>query len=250
MKQFRTLSIGNSFSQDALQYCHAMAAADGIDWETVNLVIGGCSLEQHWRYLSENTPNYGLEINGKAIRQGVLLREILIDGKYDVVTLQQASHFSGMPETYFPYVVDLCKVIRECQPDAKLYLQETWAYEWDSNHGAFPNYHKDQREMYERLRISYAAAAIAVEAEIIPAGDLVQYFREEVPGFDYRHGGMSLNRDGFHLNMPYGRYLNSALWYAVLLGADVRENTFVPEDATDLALLQTMRDGVYAFLHR
>lgn len=249
MKTFRTLSIGNSFSEDALEYCHVMAEADGIQWETVNMEIGGCSLEQHWKYLSENQPNYGLEINGEVIRQGELLRDHLTNGEYDVVTLQQASHFSGMPETYFPYVVDLCKVIRECQPDAKLYMQETWAYEWTSDHWAFPNYHKDQREMYERIRISYAAAAISVNAEIIPTGDLVQYFREQVPGFDSRNGGMSLNRDGFHLNMPYGRYLNSALWYSVLLGADIRKNTFVPKDATNLELLQTLKDGVYAFLH-
>lgn len=250
MKKFRTLSIGNSFSEDALQYGHAMAAADWIEWETVNLVIGGCSLMQHWQYLKEDTPKYRLEINGQFEQDGVLLRDFLTNGRYDVVTLQQASHDSGMPETYYPYIVELAKVVRESQPDTKLYLQETWAYEWDSDHWAFPRYHRDQREMYDRIHTSYAAAAIAVEATCIPTGSLVQYFREEVPGFAYCHGGMSLNRDGFHLNMPYGRYLNSALWYAVLLGADIRKNTFVPEGATDLVLLQTIRDGVYAFLHR
>lgn len=36
-RKIRSLSIGNSFSQDALEYAHAIAAADGLDWETVNM---------------------------------------------------------------------------------------------------------------------------------------------------------------------------------------------------------------------
>ena len=178
MKTYRSLSIGNSFSQDALMFCHDIAAADGIEWETVNLVVGGCELHRHWQYWTENDPHYTLEINGKWGRDDVTIKEMLEDGTYDIVTTQQASHFSGRPETYFPFVVDLCKVIREYQPDAKLYLQETWAYEWDSTHGAFPHYNNDQREMYNRLKIAYAAAAIAVNAAIIPTGDVIQYFRE------------------------------------------------------------------------
>ena len=164
MKTYRSLSVGNSFSQDALMFCHDIAAADGIEWDTVNLVVGGCELHRHWQYWSENDPHYALEINGKWVRNEVTIKEMLEDGTYDIVTTQQASHYSGRPETYFPFVVDLCRVFREYQPDAKLYLQETWAYEWDSTHGAFPTYHNDQREMYDRLKIAYAAAAIAVDA--------------------------------------------------------------------------------------
>ena len=38
------LSIGNSFSQDAQQYLHRIAAADSVALNTFNLMIGGCSL--------------------------------------------------------------------------------------------------------------------------------------------------------------------------------------------------------------
>ena len=250
MKTYRSLSVGNSFSQDALMFCHDIAAADGIEWETVNLVVGGCELHRHWQYWFENDPHYALEINGKWVRNEVTIKEMLEDGTYDIITTQQASHHSGRPETYFPFVVDLCRVFREYQPDAKLYLQETWAYEWDSTHGAFPTYNNDQREMYDRLKIAYAAAAIAVKAQIIPTGDVIQHFRENVTGFDYRNGGMSLNRDGFHLNMPYGRYINSAVWYSVLFDADIRKNTFIPENAEDKDLMERIKEEIYAYLHR
>ena len=43
------LAIGNSFSQDATHYLHQIAASDNVEMKVVNLYIGGCSLEQHWR---------------------------------------------------------------------------------------------------------------------------------------------------------------------------------------------------------
>ena len=49
MGTVRILAIGNSFSEDAAYYVHPMAAAAGIDVKIVNLYIGGCSLETHWR---------------------------------------------------------------------------------------------------------------------------------------------------------------------------------------------------------
>ena len=36
----KILSIGNSFSQDAQRYLHALAKADGENFKTVNLYIG------------------------------------------------------------------------------------------------------------------------------------------------------------------------------------------------------------------
>ena len=44
--KIRSLSIDNSFSQDALEYAHAIAAADGTYRETINMDIGGCTLER------------------------------------------------------------------------------------------------------------------------------------------------------------------------------------------------------------
>lgn len=48
---FQILSIGNSFSQDAQRYLHELAKSEGMDLQTVNLYIGGCSLERHFRNL-------------------------------------------------------------------------------------------------------------------------------------------------------------------------------------------------------
>lgn len=246
-KSIRTLTIGNSFSQDALAYVHQIARADGIDWEANNLYIGGCPIETHHQNYIEKAQAYSLEINGKTTGRMVSINEMLADGIYDVVTTQQASHFSGMENTY-ALLPELVRWIRAAQPHARLYLQETWAYEIDSTHGAFPQYHSDQRYMYECLRDAYRKYASLVDAQLIPTGDVVQYFRENLPRFDYAHGGLSLNRDGFHLSIPYGRYLNSAVWYETLLGGDIRGNAYVPDGVGDVTILTEIQNEVHQYL--
>ncbi len=250
-KKFRSLSIGNSFSEDALEHAHAIAAADGIEWETVNMDIGGCTLERHWKSFTEDIPDYDYEHNGKVERTGVTLKEVLTDGTYDIITLQQGSHLSGKPESYQPYLTDLAEAVRKCQPTAKLYMQETWAYDWSCQYHYFADYNKDQHYMYACIREAYGAAAASIGAGLIPVGDVIQHIRDTVPGFDTRTGGITLNyEDGFHLHQPYGRYLNSLVWYTVLFGADVRKNTYVPAGADDMELLTKLKELVYAYFHR
>lgn len=224
----RILSIGNSFSQDAHTWLSGIAAADGVELTCVNLMIGGCSLARHaGNLLSEEKP-YGYEVNGK--KQGqVSLMEGIARGPWDVVTLQQYSLHSGMPETYQPYVDILYDYVRRQVPDARVFIHETWAYEHGD--GAYTReepVYADQQDMYTRLHAAYTQAAQRYGVGLIPVGTAVQRARETLPAFDHRAGGRSLNRDGHHLSHYYGRYLAAAVWYATLTGRPVTGNPYLP----------------------
>lgn len=244
--KIRSLSIGNSFSQDACAYLHDIAASCGIEWECVNLYIGGCSLEAHVKNLESDTAAYSLEINGTATGKTVSVSEALGDGEYDVITLQQASHFSGRVLTYFPYVEILAKACRTAQPNARIMLHETWSYEIDSTHGAFPYYGCSQYRMYEFLHDSYTCAAKRINADIIPVGSVIQGLRRDIPELDYANGGVSLNRDGFHLSIPVGRFVSSYVWLKAVCKADVKTAEFVPDgtDEQTAHLLEKVREYV------
>ena len=55
----RILAIGNSFSEDAVEfYLHDIAAADGNNVIIGNMYIGGCSLKKHLDNARENKPAY------------------------------------------------------------------------------------------------------------------------------------------------------------------------------------------------
>ena len=45
----------------------------------------------------------------------------------------------------------------------------------------------------------------------------------------FSEGGISLCRDGFHMSIPYGRYLLACVWMKTLLSVRVSENPYVPE---------------------
>lgn len=223
----RVLAIGNSFSDDARTFVHEIGAASGIDICIGNLYIGGCSLERHWQNAQNDAAEYVYSKTGCADRKASI-REALVEEPWDFVTMQQASHFSGKPETYQPYLNSLSAYVRQYAPQAEQLIHETWAYEIDSTHSAFPEYDCDQEKMYTRLKAAYDKAAQDIGGlRIIPCGDAFQIARKQ-PLFDYAHGGQSLNRDGFHASLTKGRYLLGCVWVETLSGVSMVGNTFVP----------------------
>ncbi len=230
----KVLSIGNSFSQDAHRWLHRLALANGIALETVDLCIGGCSLERHWQCLQNNTADYILEINGEETQRYISLLDALQQDRYDVVTLQQVSQLTGRYDTYLPYLTELAAVVQEKQPQAALYFQQTWAYEVDSQHSGFALYHNDQQEMFRCIKETTETAARQIGATLIPTGTVIQQLRKTAP-FDYAAGGLSLCRDGFHLTLDYGRYAAAATWLKTLTGCSPKDQPF--EDF-DTALIQ------------
>ncbi len=241
---FRILAIGNSFSQDAMAYLSQLAASGGVEAEAVNLYIGGCSLKTHWENWQSGAAAYELERNGASQGRMVSVREMLDEGGWYVVTLQQASHDSGQPESYYPYIRLLAAEVRARAPQARLWVHQTWAYEVDSSHPAFERYQHSQAAMFRALEAAYSQAAEAIAAPLIPSGTLIQRLRA-LPPFDYAHGGRSLCRDGFHMDLIYGRYALAAAWYECLMGGDARDAAFTPSPEADGRLLEQIRQTAH-----
>ena len=73
-------------------------------------------------------------------------------------------------------------------------------------------------------------ACKTINAEVIPSGKVIQALRERVPHFDYKNGGESLCRDGFHMSDTYGRYAVALTWLATLTGKRVEPMPFMDLD--------------------
>lgn len=249
----KILAIGNSFTQDATHYLSQIAATDGLDLKVVNIHIGGCTLKRHWENIENNLKNYYLEIDGKEREGYVSVDEALKMKEWDYIVTQQASNDSGILETYHPYLENIVNYLRGEKPNAKIMLQKTWAYESDSLHEAFVRYNFDQQEMYEKLSSAYASVSEENDLPLIPCGDIIQELRKKKP-FDYGHGGMSICRDGFHMNVIYGRYLLAATWYKFITGRSICTNTYIPSTylapnaVCDEAVLQIIKETIDSML--
>lgn len=224
----KVLSIGNSFTQDANYYLHQIGEAAGVENELVNLVIGGCPLEKHWNNMQTGVQEYEIEVNGvnREPERRVSIKEILMENDWDVIVTQQASHDSGIMDSYEPFLGYMLEIFHEYAPNAKVFLNETWAYEPDSTHPCFDRYNHSTQEMYECLHKAYHTAAEKHNLPVIPSGTLIQKIRATE---EYSNGTRSICRDGFHMDLMYGRYAVGCMWAKKIFGISLKENTYVPE---------------------
>ena len=231
-KVIRILSIGNSFSEDAVeQHLHDIVAADGAEVIIGNMFIGGCSLKKHLTNARENRPAYKyrkIGLDGRKVEtKGYTLEEALADEPWDYVSLQQQSGQSGRYETWEESLPELFDYVRSRAPKkAKIVLHQTWAYAVGSDHKQFKDYGHDQMTMYNSIvdAVNKAAKLTRIKM-IIPSGTAVQNARTTI-----FNGKMT--RDGFHLHKPYGRYTAACTWYEKIFRKNVIGNTYVPEGMT------------------
>lgn len=237
----KVLCIGNSFSQDAAGYLSRAAGNQGIDIHVENLYIGGCSLERHYNNMISGEKAYELEINGESTHVNIALGEALEKDKWDIVTVQQASHFSAFYSTYQPYASELVKFIRGKQPEAKVFIHQTWAYEEGSQRLA-DNGFASRKDMFAEIRKNYSLAAeeCAVDG-LIPSGQVFESMAAKE---------IKCHRDTFHASLGAGRYALALTWIKALTGADINGNTFnetaEPVSADEAALIKEAVNEVFS----
>ncbi len=225
----RILAIGNSFSQDAVeQYLYELFAVSGQKVIIGNLYIGGCSLEKHYNNMMADSPAYEYRkiVDGQKTNvKGVRVSAALADEKWDYVSLQQASGLSGQYETCTPYLPEILNYVRShSRHDVKLMWHSTWAYSSDSTHSDFPKYQSDQDVMYNAI-IDVAKKIMGNASYsfdiLIPCGTAIQNGRTSSLGD-------SFNRDGYHLEVNYGRYAAACTWFEAISGKNAEDTVYAP----------------------
>lgn len=242
----RILAIGNSFSADAVEQ-NLWELLDAADIPAIvgNVYAPGSYLAHHWNRAVGDKAEYryfmrteegSVSLESQTLSQGVL------DEKWSIISLQQASDLSGMYDTYFPYLPDLMEWIGE-RSDAVIVFHQTWAYPANSTHDAFANYGKDQMTMYEAIvdAVSRATEACGIKT-VIPVGTAVQNARTS-------RLGDTLNRDGLHLELTYGRFLAACVWFETLTGLDVRKNPYRPASVPEETAVLCREAAHQACLH-
>ena len=247
--ELKVLMIGNSFSICLLEQFPQVAQSMGLKLDLCSMYIGGCSFERHWSNVEKagdqsfKPYKIGRNVNGKKLPDTKgNIPQMLSAEKWDVVTIQQASHFSWQPDSYHPYADNLVEKIRELAPQAEIVVQETWSYTpWD---GRLAQWKIDQNEMYTKLHSAYCSFARANGFQMIPMGTAVQLYRRELPvaysensfGGDPcgsakfvrgKDGKWKPKGDVFHLNRE-GRYLQALVWTASLYDVDVGKCPYRP----------------------
>lgn len=225
----RILAIGNSFSEDAIENnLSELANARGKKIVIGNLYIGGAPLALHVKNALGDSSSYSyrkIDLQGKMkVIEHTKISSALIDEPWDYISFQQASPLSGKYETYVKDLPLLYTYVKEHvrYPETKYILHQTWAYQHDSDHSGFNLYERNQEHMYKAIvSTSEKVYNWGDFSILIPCGTAIQNARTTYMGDHF-------TRDGYHLNLNYGRFIAACVWYEALFKEDVQNNAFVP----------------------
>ena len=248
----KLLMIGNSFSQDTLEWIPQIAKSIGFtDIVVGNLMIGGCTLETHYQNAQNNVAEYlfdyykdGQWTRGTAATK-TTLRSGLMFEDWDFVSLQQQSGNSGNVASYnsnLDGMVNYVKANTYKRDAIKLVWNMTWAYPTGSSWfgGAYDN---DTMKMYNSITSAVQAKIVTNDnfCLISPAGTAIQngrtsYIGDYYPGEgeEFVHTKDEWNRDGAHLTEYEGRFTSALSMFCTVTGYTPDEISYVPANVDEL----------------
>ena len=234
----KILGIGNSYTQDSMWMLYNVYKAENPDKEIVLGIAyhGGCSLAQHVQYIQEGSLEYTYyKLNDEiSISTGTwkstkdqTLKTIVENENWDIVTMQQASTYSGVPTTYNGDIQTIQRFVDQTLGYTPEFAWNmTWAYpvkdiEGDAfttvntNSGFATYYNSDQMTMYNAIVDTVKAKIVpnTTFSYLMPAGVAVQNANSSYLD------DPDLYRDYTHLN-DFSRVMAAYVWYCTF--EDVR----------------------------
>lgn len=228
----KILAIGNSFADDGIEYLDEVARSAGKHIIVANTYIGGCSIERHLDNARHDRPAYlyRKNVDGQYSEEhDKTLLAAIRDEAWDYIVFQQVSSLAGQYSTYFPDLAELMDYVRAhaTNPQVQYALQQTWAYAKNSTHPGFFRYGKDQQAMYDDVVFAYDQVAKRLHITlVIPTGTAIQNARSSSLGD-------TLCRDGYHLNLKYGRYTAACTWFETFFGESSIGIAYRPDGVTE-----------------
>lgn len=218
----RILAIGNSFTEDAMQYMDAMVKASGIDMSRicVSTLTEGSSNFETW--LNKDYENKVFSLNrvtGTAVMQHEGKLRELLHQNWDVIVVQQSSTLSYDWKS-FAYLKGLEEKLLMYCTNSGLCL--AFQLVWSHDHSEMPYVLEGNIACCKKMMNRYGIDLI------IPTGIAIQNARDTRLNDD-----MYLTRDYWHLNKGMARYIATATWFESLFkpvfNVTVMDNSCQPD---------------------
>ena len=228
----KLLMVGNSYSDDTVQWVHEICDSLGIDAVVANLYIGGCDLNTHYDNLLNDNKAYEFRVynpnNGLwNTTYNASISQTIDYFDWDFISLQQASTYSG-ENTSYNNLNNVMNEIKSLNEDVKFIWNMTWAYQQDIPHKDFSRYENDQTTMYNRICDAVKSEVLTNDRieVIMPNGTAIQNARTSFIGD-------TLCRDEWcHLTDDLGRYIAGLTLVSALTGKTINEIDYAPEGVT------------------
>lgn len=216
----KILTIGNSFSRDAMAYVYDIAHAAGAKEVYLgDMYIGSCTVAKHLKNAKEDNGAYSYFINeaDKWVEHTKhKMSDAIKSQNWDFISIQQNCENSGRPEAYKD-LQELVNIVKSqaTNPKVEIMWHMTWAAQNDYTGNLFVHYQMDQETMYKAIVNSVKTQVFPIKdiTRVIPNGTVMQNIRSS-------YWGDTITRDGIHMSLPYGRVLAGITIVASTIGID------------------------------
>lgn len=224
------LMIGNSFADDTLYYSENVAKSFGINLNLYDAYIAGCTIDQHYSNLTNDTASYSMRryVDDEwSYNDNRTLAEIIDSHTWDIITFQQASAEVGRSNKY-SNLGNLTSAVRSrVGSNPKFYWHQTWAYdkEYHDTGDQFSYFGNNQMTMFNAICDCYTnqVAPLNVFEKLISNGTAVQNLRSS-------YMKDTISRDLKHMSSVHGRFLLALNFVSQVYDIDFGKSacTFLP----------------------
>ena len=213
----KVLFIGNSYTyvNNLPDLVSQMYSASGYSFDYTMSAPGGCTFQQH------------CSVSLPYIQQG----------DWDYVVLQEQSQLLSFPESQFmqesyPYAQELCTLVRQYSPDAKIVFYMTWGRKnGDPQNGQYYPPLNTYEGMDSLLRARYMMMATDNHTCVSPVGAVWHYIRDNYPDIELYQS------DGSHPSY-FGSYVTACSFFTTFTGQNpmnITWNGSLDETAASIA---------------
>ena len=228
LKSIKVLSIGHSFSKDAMEaYLWDLFKSAGYDEVILGyLYIGGCPLEKHWTNVQGNIGAYQYAKNESGrwnSKYNHRAKDALLDEDWDYVTFQPSPDYGGGPECCggkndYKNFNDLVNWVLDTatNPYVEIYYHLTWSFATDCRLWSFMYHDYDQMQQYKDFIAAtqkYVLSNRNVKG-VIPCNTSIENARTTWMGDTFNAEG---SNDGYHLN-DKGDLVAAMTWVCYFTG--------------------------------
>lgn len=215
------LTVGNSFSDDAMEYVWDIAKSAGIKNVILgNLYYGACRLEWHYNYWTQNKAVYDYRVNTGgtwSTTKNATSADAFKTCEWDFISFQESAQEIQTKESLYKHLGDMVDMAKSRCPNAKI----LWHTPWVNTHQNYGN------SIDAMFRDCMTATRQIVENypeidEIVTTGVGIQNARtSHIPAGRYL-------RDGWHLSLNLGRYIAGLTFFTQVTGISVAELDYAP----------------------
>ncbi len=229
--ELKILTVGNSFSDDSMQYVYDIAKAAGIEKISLgNLYIPSCTIDMHLSNSRDKSAAYEFRTNTTGVwntKKDATLLEGIEAENWDFISFQQQSGNSGIVSSY-KNLNSLLSYVRRYKERSEFVWNMTWAYQSDYENTNFAKYSNDQTKMFEAITSAVQSQILSNQEikKVIPTGTSIQNARTS-------YIGDTLSRDGLHLTKDLGRYIAGLTFVKTLTGKNIDDISFAPSGVDD-----------------